>query len=76
MPEQVTSLDLVVTWEPNAPGAVLMAANDGRACLAMEPHPSDSDERAVVLRWEGCQAASMGHQTIKHGTNIPCTAKG
>jgi len=57
--EHVESLDLGVTWEPNAPDAILLSADFGPSTLALNAHPDDPDERCVVLNWTGCQYASM-----------------
>jgi hypothetical protein len=59
MNESVHSLDLGVTWEPNAPDAVLISDDHGRAILALQPHPGDDDERVVVLVWRRCRASRM-----------------
>ena len=59
MTEQVVPLDLGVMWEPNAPDAVLVSSDGGRAALALSAHASDEDQRAVVLVWTGCAAALM-----------------
>jgi hypothetical protein len=59
MTEHVAPLHLGVMWNPNAPDAVLVSTDDGRAALAMNAHPSDEDQRVVVLVWSGCHAAVM-----------------
>ncbi|MFN8159355.1 MAG: hypothetical protein U0R68_18225 [Candidatus Nanopelagicales bacterium] len=59
MTQQVVPLDLGVMWEPNAPDAVLVSTDSGRAALALIAHASDEDRRAVVLVWSGCAAALM-----------------
>jgi len=41
-----------VTWEPNAPAAVLVSDDHGRGALAQRAHPSDPDQRCVVLRFD------------------------
>lgn len=41
-----------VTWDPNAPDAVLISDDSGRGALALRAHPSDSDQRTVVLRFD------------------------
>ena len=57
--ERVVSLDVGITWEPNAPGAVLLTQDDGVAQLVINAHPDDPDQRLVILRWGGCIAAVM-----------------
>jgi hypothetical protein len=59
MTEQVVSLDLGLTWEPNAPDAVLLAPDNEDARLAMRPHPNDPDRSMIVLRWVGTVRASL-----------------
>ena len=41
-----------VTWEPNAPNAVLVSDDFGRGALAVRAHPNDSDQRVVLLRFD------------------------
>ena len=41
-----------ITWEPNAPDATLISDDLGRGALALKAHPSDSDQRTVVLRFD------------------------
>ena len=53
MPERVVDFPIGVRWEPNAPDSVLVCESL-RACLAVEPHFDDEDERMVVLVWERC----------------------
>ncbi|MFZ2502753.1 MAG: hypothetical protein WAW88_08805 [Nocardioides sp.] len=56
MAERVVPYDLTPDiefgWEPNAPDAVLVSDDFGRAALAQKAHPDDPDQRCVVLRWE------------------------
>ncbi len=59
VPEHVESLSIGVTWEPNAPEAILLSADFGPSTLALNAHPDDPDGRCVVLTWTGCQFASM-----------------
>lgn len=49
-----------VTWEPNGPSAVLVQNDRAVACLALDPHRHDPDERTVVLVWQGCSFVAMG----------------
>lgn len=62
MAERVEPYDLgiPVRWEPNAPDAVLISDDQGRGALAQRAHPDDSDQRCVVLRWDGVIHAQMG----------------
>jgi hypothetical protein len=57
--EHVETFDLGVTWEPNAPEAVLLTCDFGPTSLALQPHPDDEDGRCVVLAWSGCRSACM-----------------
>lgn len=41
-----------VAWEPNAPDAVLISDDYGRGTLALWAHPTDADQRTVVLRFD------------------------
>jgi hypothetical protein len=47
-------------WEPNAPEAVLMSDDQGRAALALRAHPDDLDQSCVVLRWRVVRYSLMG----------------
>ena len=40
--EHVEAVDLGVTWEPNAPDAILLSADVGPSTLALNAHPNDS----------------------------------
>lgn len=62
MAEAVTPIQPSVSWEPNAPNAVLLSDDFARAVLALNPHHDDPDIRAVVIIWEGVRYASMGSQ--------------
>jgi hypothetical protein len=63
MAERVEPYDLMLgfplRWEPNAPGALLVSDDEGRAALAQRAHPDDPDQRCVVLRWDGAIFAQM-----------------
>lgn len=59
MAERVVPWDLGVEWEPNAPEAMLLCDDGGRAFLALFPHFNDPDERMVVIAWTGSRAAVM-----------------
>jgi hypothetical protein len=60
MEEQVVPAWPGLEWEPNAPHAVLVQDDRGRACLALDPHFADPDQRVVVFIWSGCQRVVMG----------------
>ena len=51
------SIDLGVTWEPNAPEAILLSGDFGPTALALQAF--DDDERCVVLVWTGCLYACI-----------------
>lgn len=48
-----------ITWEPNAPDAVLISDDFGRGALALRAHPSDADQQSVVLRFDLVVYAAM-----------------
>ena len=81
--EHVEALDLGVTWEPNAPDAMLLSADLGPTSLALQAHPNDPDDRCVVLVWNGCRYACMappndeaisGHRLWEKGLRGPLWA--
>jgi hypothetical protein len=47
-------------WEPNVPGVVVIAGDDGPTCVAMRAHFADPDQRAVALVWQRCLALKTG----------------
>lgn len=49
--------ELAVSWEPNAPGAVLITSDYGRTLLALNAHLDDADQRCVVLVWQSVWAS-------------------
>jgi len=57
--EHVKPLDLGVTWDPNAPSAVLVSDDSGRTALGLNRHPNDKDVRCVVLLWSGTRLAML-----------------
>lgn len=76
MDEHVVALDLGVTWEPNAPAAVLLSDDYGKTVLAMNAHQDDPDRRSVALVWSGSRYACLadpndeaisGHRLYVHG---------
>lgn len=46
------SWGIPLRWEPNAPEAVLLSDDRGRGALAQRAHPTDPDQRCVVLRFD------------------------
>jgi hypothetical protein len=58
--ERVVQTGLTVTWDPNAPDAVMVSNDLGRTVLAARAHPEDADKRNVVLVWNGVESASLG----------------
>ena len=60
MAEHVRQLDLGVSWDPNAPDAVLMSDDRGRTSLAVRASVEDADRRSVVLVWTGVLFSSLG----------------
>ena len=49
-----------IRWDPNAPAAVLIVTDAGRAALALRPYPGDTGRDCVVLVWSGMQETVMG----------------
>ena len=60
MVEKVTSVGLGVSWDPNAPDAVMLSDDGGRTSLALRAHFDDEDQRAVVFFWSGSKYRLMG----------------
>lgn len=60
MAHRVAELSIGVTWDPNAPYAVLVSGDFGPLVLALDAHLDDPDQRAVVLRWHHCVAVIDG----------------
>jgi hypothetical protein len=59
MVEHVTVLELGVTWEPNAPDAVLVSNDFGKTALGLNAHADDEDKNCVVLVWTGTRSACL-----------------
>lgn len=57
--EQVEPLELAVSWEPNAPEAILISNDLGVTSLAVRADVDDLDQRCVVFVWRGTRSASM-----------------
>ena len=58
--EHVQELDLDVTWNGDAPCAVLVSSDVGRTALQLRPGLNDPDRRDIILAWESCASATMG----------------
>jgi hypothetical protein len=58
--ERVVPILEGVKWHPNAPDAVLVQNDSGRACLALRAHPDDADQGCVVFVWTQCTRVVMG----------------
>jgi hypothetical protein len=74
--EHVVPLDLGITWEPNAPSAILVCDDSGKTALALNRHPDDPDQRCVVIVWIGTHSACLtdpndeavsGHRLYRKG---------
>jgi hypothetical protein len=57
MSEHVVAVDLGVTWEPNAPDAVLITGDWVATVLALNAYFDDPDRRCVVLTWTHARLA-------------------
>ena len=75
MSEYVVPLDVMVRWDAIAPRAEIAGPTDGRAALAVAPHPDDLDQRCVVLLWTGARSVTASdphaplsrHRLYEHG---------
>jgi hypothetical protein len=73
--EYVVPLDVMVRWDAIAPRAGIAGPVDGRAAVALAPHPDDADQRTVVLRWTGARSVVTSdphtplsrHRLYEHG---------
>src|SRR4051794_101589 len=62
-------------WDAVAPSAEVVGPVDGRAALAVAPHPDDLDQRCVVLLWTGARSVTQSdphaplsrHRLYEHG---------
>ncbi len=59
VPERVVGSGLRVTWDPNAPEAVMISDDQGRTVMAVHAHPDDQDQRNVVFEWSRVESASL-----------------
>ena len=55
----VTPIEIGLTWEPNAPDAVLVSGDNSIAVLALNANVDDPSREAVVFTWAGCQGARL-----------------
>lgn len=76
MVEHVTVLDLGVTWEPNAPDAILLSNDSGKTALALNAQADDDDQRCVVLVWTGTRFACLADPNARQSVGIGCTRRG
>ncbi|BBH16755.1 hypothetical protein Back2_10420 [Nocardioides baekrokdamisoli] len=60
MGERVVPSGINIEWDPNVPDAVMVSNDFGVTALAVAAHPSDSDERNVVLLWRGVAYSTFG----------------
>jgi hypothetical protein len=60
MGERVVESGIRIRWEPNAPDAVMVSDDSGRAALALRAHPDDVDQRNLVLLWRRVEFAALG----------------
>jgi hypothetical protein len=67
-----------ITWEPNAPDAVLISDDFGRGALALTAHPKDPDRRTVVLRFDLVMYSAMtppNDEALNHHPLYDCGLK-
>lgn len=57
--DYVVPLDVMARWDAVAPRAEVAGPIDGRAALAVAPHPDDPDQRCVVLLWAGARSITQ-----------------
>ena len=65
----------MVRWDAVAPRAEVAGPVEGRAALAVAPHPDDPDQRCVVLLWTGARSVTTSdphaplsrHRLYEHG---------
>ena len=75
MSEYVVPLDVMVRFDSIAPRTEVVGPEDGRAALAVAPHPDDLDQRCVVLLWTGARSVTASdprtplsrHRLYEHG---------
>jgi hypothetical protein len=59
MGERVLVFDPGVKWEPNTEHGILVTSDAGEARLRLHAHPTDADQRDVVLAWDQAWASRM-----------------
>ena len=55
----MTPIEVGITWDPNAPDAVLVSGDNAIAVLAFNANVDDPSRDAVVLTWVGCRGARL-----------------
>ena len=60
MAERIVPVSGHLTWEPNAPEAVLLSDDHGRSILGLRAHSDDPDQRCVLFVWRDVHYAIMG----------------
>ena len=59
MGQRVVDSRMRIQWEPNAPEAVMLSDDSGRAALAIRAHGDDVDQRNIVLIWRRVEFAAL-----------------
>lgn len=59
MAERVVPVGGHLTWEPNAPEAVLLSDDHRRSILGLRAHPDDPDRRCVLFVWHDVRYVLM-----------------
>ena len=55
----VTPIEVGITWDPNAPDAVLISGDNSVAVLALNANIGDPSRDAVVFTWLGCRGTRL-----------------
>jgi hypothetical protein len=59
MAAYVVPVDVMTSWDPDAPEPALRHGLDGTAALALRPRRDDPDRSCVVLVWRGARHATL-----------------
>ena len=59
MRERVMVFDPGVKWDPNTEHGILVTSDAGEAQLRLHAHPTDADQRDVILAWDHVRASRM-----------------